>query len=456
MVNTITDRFSISSKGLSFLRISVALIWFFNLITRGATFNLHFTEGGLLPFGLAQLLSDNQDSLFLYGIFEHFPYQIVFVASFFCAFFLLIGYRTKYISFISFFLMLAIDSRNQFLLNAGYETCRVLMFWMIFLPIDRHYSYKDFYLKEKNLNIEYRSWFCVGLITQVTLFYLFGGILKDSLHWTSLGDAIEMAMANHFMAYPWANVISNWDPDWLKILTNIVIIIEFSVPILLLFTWHKIRLRKAVIVFLVSFHSLIFIFFKIGFLPILNIAAVIALWPFDSKNKINPHLPVIEWSALLMIFYLILINVNSIPGIQERVDQTIFKPSRTLLMDQSWMFFAPFPYAFDGWWSIEAVDKDDKKVQLRIDGNIMQVDPKDFYWNTVKMEEKTFLIHMLKPHFVDLRKHTLNWLCHNHKWNKSISTIHFIFYRITLPHRKGKLINRDDFTSKKIMSVSCF
>lgn len=424
----ISDYVQLDVKGLALLRCLLSLVWIYSLVARLIYFDSFYAIEGLLPLSTAQSISDNIDSLGLklYWNNNYFTYSL-FGLSFLNAIILLIGYRPRLFSLSAFVLMLFLDSRNQFVLNAGYETLRVLMFWLIFLPS----NYQFFKKPSENSNV-ISGWLALAFLLQIVCFYFFGGIFKNSDYWRVTGEALEMAFSNRVMSYSWTQLILP-SSQWLSWMSKAVYYYELSIGLILLAIFSRQKIRKIILTVLMLFHFGIFISFKIGFLPLVNIAALLALWPYSHKQTSKIQKPFFKTGAVLSVF-LLLINFNSVPW-WPKLPQQIFSVSRSLLMDQTWMFFAPHPYSFDGWWKLTKSNSNEQPVEIRITGQKIELGSEVFYTQTVSMEEKTFLIHLLKDNFSDYRKQVLKEICKTQK----PSAVNFEFIAADLPATNKKL-----------------
>lgn len=424
----ISEYVQLDLKGLALLRILLSLVWVYSLLARLIYFDSFYAVEGLLPLSTAQTISDNIDSLGLklYWNSNYFTYSL-FALSFLNAFILLIGYRPRLFTLSAFVLMLFLDSRNQFVLNAGYETLRVLMFWLIFLPS----NYQFFKKPPENINA-ISGWLALGFLLQIVCFYFFGAIFKNSDYWRVTGEALEMAFSNRVMSYEWPTYVLP-PADWLRFISKFIYHYELSIGLILLVVFTKQKIRKMILSLLMLFHFGIFISFKIGFLPLVNMAALCALWPYERIKAKTVQTP-FRKTGIVLITLLLLINFNSVPW-WPKLPQSIFFASRSILMDQTWMFFAPHPYSFDGWWRLSIKNAEQEISEVRITKEKIKKNSEEFYTKSVSMEEKTFLIHLLKDDFKEYRQQVIKQICKDSK----ADTAQFEFIASDLPSTNKKL-----------------
>ncbi|PAU93867.1 hypothetical protein CK503_09345 [Aliifodinibius salipaludis] len=98
------------------------------------------------------------------------------------ALFVLFGYRTKLAIIVTFVLLLSLHNKNPWILNSGDAYLRMVVFWNIFLPLNKFYSFDNLNNK-KPKNTKYTSFASFGFILQILLLYVITGFLKSSPEW---------------------------------------------------------------------------------------------------------------------------------------------------------------------------------------------------------------------------------------------------------------------------------
>ena len=124
--------FSIDSRALGVFRICLALILIFDLIVRSFALKAHYTDLGVLPVGLLIERYSHFGWISIHTSSGGIIFQsILFLIAFIFALSLLVGYKTKLSTIVSWFLLISIQSRNPIILQGGDIMLRVLMFWAI-------------------------------------------------------------------------------------------------------------------------------------------------------------------------------------------------------------------------------------------------------------------------------------------------------------------------------------
>jgi len=188
--------FSLDFRSIALLRISVGLTLVFDIIQRSHSLTSHYTDSGVLPRHLLFKLWNEPNFYSLYYINGNaFWVTILFIASAIFAMMLIAGYRTRLAAVLSFVLLISLHSRNPLVLQGGDVALRVILFWMMFLPLAKRFSVdallgREIEPKEK----EYFSVSSIAYTLQFIIIWTFTGILKDGAPWVANFTAVAMAL----------------------------------------------------------------------------------------------------------------------------------------------------------------------------------------------------------------------------------------------------------------------
>ncbi len=223
----ILEWFSLDYRSLALLRIGMGILILLDLLQRSNSFFAHYTDSGVLP--RADLLTLYQNKWFIsvhmisgLGIVE----AILFITAGIFALMMILGYRAKLATIASWFLLISLHDRNPMILQGGDVFFRVILFWMIFLPIEKRYSLDRLFNRVAPPNTKsFYGIASVGYILQICILYFFTGILKTGSAWHSDGSAVYYALAIDQLITPVGALISKI-PNISKILTSITIYLE--------------------------------------------------------------------------------------------------------------------------------------------------------------------------------------------------------------------------------------
>ncbi len=138
------------------MRIGVAVILLIDLCIRATSLTEHYTQNGSVPFSL-ELSYWKQGYFSLFQFCDAYWFAIlIFIATAFVYLFLLVGYKTKLVTFLSWFLLTSLQNRNTLVLQGGDDLLRLLLFFGIFLDWGNFYSIDS---KTKRVLIQNKMYF---------------------------------------------------------------------------------------------------------------------------------------------------------------------------------------------------------------------------------------------------------------------------------------------------------
>ena len=191
-------------RSLACFRIALAAVTLADLVERATDMTAFYTDAGVLPRW--RLLENFAFSHFicLHNVSGLFWVQVLlFAFHACCSLSMLVGYRTGTSSFLSWLLLISLQSRNHLVLHGGDVTLRCLMFWCLFLPIGERFS----------VDSCLRGWGTragssgvvvtpgtVGLFLQVCVIYWSTAYLKSGPEWHN-GTAVYYAL-RYFLGAP--------------------------------------------------------------------------------------------------------------------------------------------------------------------------------------------------------------------------------------------------------------
>ena len=171
---------------------------------------------------------------------------------------LLVGYRTRTMTILNFILVLSVHERNVYILTGADTLFRVFSFWLMFAAAGDYYSIDALrqrwrtYLatgsgQDLRAPSQPRTAFALPLRImqiQLVLIYMTTGYLKSiSDIWRS-GDALFYVLQLDSLLLPPGIWLRDFAPSWLLALfSQMVMVLELSLPLLLLFPFWQPMLR---------------------------------------------------------------------------------------------------------------------------------------------------------------------------------------------------------------------
>jgi len=248
---------SADPRSLGLFRIALGTLLAVDVALKFPEVAAHYSNAGWLPnhFALFRPMSDHLFSVyFAFGS----PLEVKCLLSLhlLVCLLLLVGYRTKVMQILALVLTTSLNSRNILIENGGSVVLDILLVWSVFLPLGRRLSVDSFLASlrarsettEMSLNerlLPTRDTRAVvtlavtALILQWATIYFFNTLHKNGAPWRD-GTAVHYFLQQDRLV--------TWFGAWLrgvlplgliKLLTYGTLLIEASVPVLLLLPWRS-------------------------------------------------------------------------------------------------------------------------------------------------------------------------------------------------------------------------
>jgi len=272
----IQDCFIIDLRAMAIFRIAIAFCIISDLISRFPYLILFQSESGILPsgsLGFTKYLPHHWNDSYSFQL-ALFAVTLVFALMF------LVGWKTKFSTFISWFLLVSLHSKLWITLDGADDFLRAAMFWSIFLPLGEYWSIDS--RKKKEVKTQYFSVAAVALILLFVFYYFSAGVAKLNDAWLG-GAALEVVLRQEFWLRPVGSFLSQF-PTLLKILTPLVVLFEIIGPFVLLIPQRFYKIRLLAIIS--------FILFQIG----LGICIELNMMPWIATAVLLVFLPTKIWS----------------------------------------------------------------------------------------------------------------------------------------------------------------
>jgi hypothetical protein len=388
---------SFDLRALALMRISIAIVIILDLSIRISNLELFYSDTGVFPLSMLFQYAWNPYYFSIHTVSGLWQFQlIIFLLSYFCAGMMLLGFRTRLFTFLSWVLMLSLHNRNGLILQGGDDLLRMVLFWSIFIPWGNRYScdrlLNDSTEKEETQICTVAT---IAYLLQVIYLYTGSALLKEK-EWNSEYSALYYAYSLDQIAYPITKYIYYY-PELLKKLTFVVYYFELLVPVLFFIPIKHAWFRFAAVLLIIFFHALNSLTLLIGLFPLIGIATVIGMFPAFSMDRFEKFMkPVrkkISWLLLgvtffinhfvswkkqvyvfkpifqkiqigLLIFLIVFVfdwNFSNISFVTSKIPDSLRFIGYSLRLDQCWGMFAPGVFKDDGWYIVEgSTDKGDK------------------------------------------------------------------------------------------------
>ncbi len=436
--STIEALFAIDARSLAAFRIALGLLLLGDLADRARDLQAHYTDFGSMPRSVAmeKLLDPWNISVHLASGKMAFELGLFGLAAAF-AFALLIGYRSRVASVVSWFLLCSLHGRNPLVLQAGDVLFRLLLFWSMFVPLGERWSVDVLRRRPGHPSTSSAlSFGTAGLLLQVAFVYWSAAALKTDACWRVDGTGLARALAIEQLVTPLGLWLRGY-PDVMRALSFGTIWLEGFGPFLAFSPVFTVPLRLVAIAGFVGFHLGIAATMPLGTFQYICIAAWLAFLPAAFWDRLSSWAPALaplarrrtstlplvpDTMALFFIVYVFLWNLRETDPVKfrhwpPRASNWI---AQLLRLDQRWNMFAPKPLGEDGWYVIPGRLKNGQELDLFRDG--APVDWAKPLLVSATYKNQRWQKYMMNLWLVSYSAHRLpygRYLCRN--WNSSHS-----------------------------------
>jgi hypothetical protein len=279
------ELFGFDLRALAALRIAVALLIIGDLISRSRDLLAHYTDFGAVPRAAISLYDRWRVSVHLMnGTWE--IQALLFAVTAGLAIMLLLGYRTRLMTAILWFLLASLDSRNPFISDGGDTLLRLTLFWAFFLPwgacfsIDRALTGSAFPPSNKVFSAA-----TFAYTMQIVMIYGFSIMHKTSPEWRTEGTAVYYALNMLQMTNPMGVYLESL-PVLTWFITHSVFWFQAIGPVLLFFPFHNAPIRTVAVFGFILMHIGMSLCIQIGLFSWISALAMVVFLPSWFWDKI--------------------------------------------------------------------------------------------------------------------------------------------------------------------------
>ena len=296
--NAVIEVFSLDLRSLALLRICTGLLLLADLTLRARDFFAFYTDNGILPHiqALGQLAPFNFSFHAMNGTWQF--EAVLFIVQVVFAVFLIVGYKTRFSTIVSWILLISLQNRTQLVNAADDVLLRLMLFWAIFLPWGALYSLDSVYKNYVIPKMRVFSAATIAFIAQIALVYWCTHVMKYGADWVTDSTAVSYTLHITQMTTPFGNVLAKVAPQQaLTLLTQSVVLLEGYAPFLFFVPIFNGFFRIIGILLFLSFHMGLAASLWIGLFSFIISATLLGLLPslfwdtifrfLKTKNRTN-------------------------------------------------------------------------------------------------------------------------------------------------------------------------
>jgi hypothetical protein len=396
--------FGLDLRSLALFRVSMGCVLLWDLLQRWMDRSALYSDEGVLDAdGALSIALDGQWSLHVLS--DAFLYQqCLWLLAVGSAVMLVIGYRTRWATLLSWLLLLSLHVRNPYVLIGGDVLMRLLLFWGLFLPLGAKASLDSRRLStQTDRPHQVASMASAAFLLQLMAMYVFTALLKTGPEWHGEANAVELAVhIDNFGTH-----LGAWlgqYPALAAFLTRFTYGLELFGPLLLFSPIAPGLMRFVLTATFILFHVGHALCLELGFFPIICIAAWTACLPHwfwerpfaqavssflcrhfplkaheNTENEAESDGPKSQCRPKLLqrlrsggLFALLLVvfawNLGTLIRTRDHIPRPLRFATRALGLDQAWRMFAPSPARLDGWIVVGGLDQRERQIDVYREG----------------------------------------------------------------------------------------
>lgn len=431
--------FSIDPRSLVLFRIALGAMLLVDVIIRVSDLSVFYTDAGVMPRVLliSNFLNPWWWSIHLFSGLA--VYQgILFALQGLLAVMLIIGWRPRLAAVGSWLLLVSLHNRFLELQQGGDQLLRLLLFWSMFLPLDK-----------KNIAPAY-SLGSIGLLLQVVFVYVFAVIAKSKQTWWVEGSGVYYALSIDQFTRPLGYLLLQ-NPALLKFLSRSVLLWQ-AVGSLLLFSPVKTGPLRTLAVFgFIAMQLGLGASLALGPFPWVTSIAMLVFLPPWFWEKLSKYFPLLTkegsapvwrggWLSVLPAAAIIIMVWWNVAAVYPplKIPPFIQKIGWAARLDQAWSMFDK-PYTADGWYVISGKQINGQTVDV-LRGSLLNWDKPARVARMYKNERwRKLFMTMWQPFMAPVRPHYAAWLCRQwnarHSGNEQLAELEIFFmHETTLPN----------------------
>jgi len=454
VIRSIKNTFYFDTRSLALTRISLAILIIADISYRAFDLEAHYTDLGILP--REALLKLNWQEWFVSVHLMSGNYYVqaaLFILAGLFAFSLMAGYKTRFSTIASWFLMISLHNRNPLILQGGDVLLRCLLFWGIFIPWENRFSIDS--IRSGTVEDHTSNIFSPGSLAftiQIAIMYVCTALLKTGREWhhdysaiyyvLSL-DQFRILMGDFIYAHPLLMKLLTFMTYWTELFGSILFFIPYKTAFF----------RTIGIALFFLFQTGLLMTLRVGLFPLIAISCLFILIPsffweyfrnlsnfleigitklhvimdkvslFDTREQTDtPSKYYTYMKYCLLLFFLCFVlywNLCTATNLMKLSSKAVWL-GHLLRIDQKWDMFSPRPFVDDGWFIIPGKLRDGKTIDVYRNGKAVSWDkPENAFSDYRTYRWRKYMRKLWLRAYSDNRLYYGQYLCR--KWNRDHS-----------------------------------
>jgi len=457
--------YRLDPRALGLMRIAAGLLVISDLAIRAADLSAHYTDTGIWPVKLSQSLSAQAWSWSFHALSGSLYWEaLLFALHVVLAALLVAGYKTRLSTFLLWLFTISLHNRNVYILQAGDDLLRLLLFWGLFLNWGECFSLDA---RKQTVHKSHRLAGSLGYLFLIASVYFFTANLKNSPEWRTEASALYYALSLDQMRLPPGDWLYQY-PLVMQVLTRLVYAIEWLIPVLVLWPSKHGHTRVAACILILVLHLGIGLTLYVGLFFVINCVSAIGLLNSKLLNRFLPlkkehakrsfytNAPGKKTRLVTNVFgfftlgLCLAINLSSLPWFAFELKQGFAPLIQAARLDQYWGMFSPAIMKQDGWYVLYGIDEQGRQWDLKRNQDYVDFGKPPHLVNDYSSERwRKLAENMQSDNYSFLRPRYCNYQLR--QWNKAhpekklVTLILYFMEEQTLPLYKTAPISKKTF-----------
>ncbi|MCU4926222.1 HTTM domain-containing protein [Halobacteria archaeon AArc-dxtr1] len=190
----------IDTRTLAVFRVFLGLLIVADMLLRSRNFSFYYTDDGLVPQELATSVTSEGAFSFYFMTSNPDLLAALFVIQALIAVQLIVGYRTRLATILSFLFVISLDHHNPLVTSYADIIFRLLLFWAMFLPLGERWSI-DAVHRDRAPRASVASIASFLILGQMVFMYVVNALHKVQSSLWREGDAAPLVLGLDEMTY---------------------------------------------------------------------------------------------------------------------------------------------------------------------------------------------------------------------------------------------------------------
>lgn len=305
-LNHLKNTFALDLRSLALYRFLIGLVVMADVLYRWEDLAHFYTDFGIIPRSIfINELSMPWSLSFHLGNGSYGFTVVMFSLHLIFGLMLVFGYKTRWAILGAYFMTVSVHNRNWLVNNGGDDVLRAILFYSIFLPLNKRFSLDSSLSNERRGENRYLSTWGFVFFLQVFCIYFVSYILKDSPIWRSDFSAFFYSSRLDIFATPLGVWLRNF-PSFGSIITFLSVYLEWLGPIIFIFSFvfgrHWWKTRVILVVLFILFHFGIFLTMNIGLFTFICESIWIMFLPSQFWDQLETHFKSKKYDQMVIYY----------------------------------------------------------------------------------------------------------------------------------------------------------